>query len=110
MPTCERLARARRGAALLDKKLGRGWRRTIRRRQLNMQSGYMEEAADCGCIVTQLDFALEGDGVGLYSRGCERLGWPETVRYGFDQRTHDEDAWDDLGEAWLVVLREGDRR
>lgn len=95
----ELLRRARRGAAYLDKRLGRGWRRQIRRRRLNMGMG-APGPNGCGCILTQL--------YGSYERGGDELdlnldsGAPG--RLGFYTAKYDD--YEPLTEAWLTVLRE----
>lgn len=98
MSSKEALKRARRGAKLLDKKLGRGWRRKIRRRNLDMSRGSYE-IGECGCVLAQL--------YGSYDEGLEALdiSWGEDERLGFDR--DDEVGYDDLDEAWLQTLREG---
>lgn len=100
-PSKQALIRARRGAKWLDKKLGRGWRRKIRRTDLDMSSGEYTGKGDCGCIVAQL--------YGEFTHGLAELGIEEYVedhRLGLD--IGDEvDDYDDLTEAWLTALREG---
>jgi len=90
--TSTALRKARRGAAFLDAKLGRGWRRKIRRRDLNL-------ASPCNCIIGQLyncDFEGGLRDLGIRSdRSVERFGFEETPLAQYD----------DLTEAWLEVLR-----
>ena len=91
-------AKAKRGAAFLDAKLGRGWRRKIRRRDLAMQVGSYERG-ECGCILAQL--------YGDYFDGARHLGiaWGDDVRsLGFE--SSGDTTYGDLTEAWLEVLRE----
>lgn len=86
-PTRTDLSRARRGAAWLDKKIGRGWRRKIRRRELAMESCQR-------CVLGQL--------YGDYGDGLEALGGEAAdVKLGMDGTTPTE--------AWLEVLREDKR-
>lgn len=96
------LTRARRGAAFLDKKLGRGWRRRIRRRDLDLSAGVYEGPGSCGCVLAQLSF------VGDFKIEAELLGLDDLAieRYGFDIEEDTDDKYDELTEAWRVVLRE----
>jgi hypothetical protein len=95
------LTRARRGAKFLDKKLGTGWRKKIKRRKLDMALGTIDRNG-CGCIVAQL---FPGSG---YVEGLDKLGinpWAERdEKLGFD--TSASESYDELAEAWLQVLRE----
>jgi len=83
------LRAAKRGAKFLDEQLGRGWRRKIRRRQLDL-------AEPCNCVLGQL--------YGDYSDGAYELGlvYSEEVRLGFDS---EEEEYEALTAAWLEVLR-----
>jgi hypothetical protein len=98
------LVRARRGAEFLDGKLGRGWRRKIRRRDLAMEEGLYGGRGTCGCILAQLG--------GDYSSMLEEVGLASDARIealGFDELGVDgdhDDSYDQLTEAWLTVLRE----
>lgn len=91
------ITRARRGAAFLDEVRGRGWRRRIRRRSLDMGVGGAGQP--CGCILQQL--------YGDYDDGAEALGfsgWSARAEaLGFLDRSYD---YEPLTEAWLTVLRE----
>lgn len=94
------LERARRGAAWLDKKLGKSWRRKIRRRKLKMSKGVCPSPGDCGCILAQL--------YGRYEEGANALGMSDpygnrAVALGF----YSHGGYADLDEAWRQVLREG---
>jgi len=98
------LDRARRGAAHLDALLGPGWRRKIRRRRLNMASGWMPawDGDSCGCILAQLSET------GNYNP--LEFGVTAPVRDGFavSMASPDVEAdYEDLTEAWRQVLREG---
>lgn len=99
MTTRTALTKAKRGAAFLDAKLGRGWRRKIRRTDLNMASYRYAGKGDCGCILSQL--------YSRYSDGIAALG----IEFNDDrQRSLGFEASDgadyaDLTEAWLEVLR-----
>lgn len=97
MTTRTALTKARRGAAFLDEKLGRGWRRKIRRRDLDMASFYYSGKGTCGCIVSQLYTA--------YCDGVDALGIDiaQQRRLGFE--VDDREEYEDLTEAWLEVLR-----
>ena len=111
------LTRARRGAAYLDRKLGRAWRRTIRRSRLDMASSTYRVVRPgpglhfgrCGCIMAQLDaHTPERKGIGSYADGVEKLaGFDPTgstaVRLGFFSTTAE---YAELTEAWKTVLRE----
>lgn len=92
--------RVKRGARFLDKQMGRGWRRKIRRRDLNLGSPRYRGPGSCGGILAQL--SAGGD----YESGLRELGIKNKpgadMRYGFD--TEDED-YGDLTEAWLTELR-----
>lgn len=92
--------RVKRGARLLDKKLGPGWRRKIRRRDLNLAASTYEGRGSCGCILAQL--APDGS----YNTGLEILGISyfqrEDRRYGFERE--DED-YTELTAEWLKELR-----
>lgn len=101
---CERcdLQKARYGARTLDQLLGRGWRRKIRRRKLNM-SVPMRRPDGCGCIIAQL---VPGKS---FQDGARELGivagavvWNRLDELGF--------AGDVSTETWLRVLREGDKK
>lgn len=108
MATEKNLARARRGAAWLDKKLGPGWRRKIRCSRLQMSRGWMGHSyGECGCILAQLDAASHDDGSGFYSRAAEKLGIVgerTPVTLGFVVAS--DSIYAELTEAWRVVLRE----
>ena len=81
------MTKAKRGAAFLDEKLGRGWRRKIRRRELNIDS-------PCNCIIGQLyDHNFLKGLVELGIRSDRTL-----MRLGFGGEAG-------LTEAWLEVLR-----
>ena len=100
MTTRSALVKARRGAAFLDAKLGRGWRRKIRRRDLNMAVGISREKGECGCILAQLytyydDGAIEME-IDADFEAQEDLGFVQS----------DDASYDQLTEAWLEVLRE----
>lgn len=110
------LKRARAGAAFLDEKFGRGWRRKIRRRRLNMASGaYRPSRGSCGCILAQLDAQIARDDTdwpdrtGYYSDGVERFKVTAPVKLGFiaDSRVSDDDNYANLTKAWRKVLSEG---
>lgn len=96
-------AAAHRGAVFLDRKLGRGWRRKIRRRELDMSVGRYSGPGDCGCVLAQL--------YGGYARGLEAFGislWGDEdkeERLGF--ASYGEGQWDALTEAWKEELRRG---
>lgn len=101
--TKKALTRARRGAAFLDGKLGRGWRRKIRRRKLDMAE--TDYRTGCGCILAQL--APDGS----YTTGLKSVGLEDKYarharqrQLGFDNDGGDTD-YDDLTDAWLEVLR-----
>jgi hypothetical protein len=109
------LDRAHAGAAFLDKRLGRGWRRKIKRRRLDMENPdyLLDNSASCGCILSQLD-SYDGTRRGVYGHMCDVLGLEpsEERRLGF--LAEEEDDWDgcymsygDLDVAWRTVLREG---
>lgn len=85
-------AAARRGAEYLDAKLGRGWRRKIRRRQLDLSDS-------CNCIVGQLND-------GHYRPYTFGVSWRSESRLGFDVGPSSGDDYEELTEAWLEVLRE----
>jgi hypothetical protein len=96
-------ARAARGAAWLDKKLGRGWRRKIKRSKLEMSVG-RRGPNGCGCIITQL--------YGDYQGGEEPLGFDSggrfAVSHGFllpEGRRMNDGYYTALTEAWLQELR-----
>lgn len=94
------LERARRGAAWLDKMLGPGWRRKIKRRRLDMSIGRYGE---CGCILAQLydDYRKGAVEVGIadpYGRRADALGFFSLTS---------SIPFEDLTEAWRQVLREG---
>jgi hypothetical protein len=113
MATVANLNRARRGAAWLDRHLGRGWRRRILRRRLDMRAGYYRPniKGDCGCILAQLDvsYSSGGDEPGCYLRGLEMVGLHHPsltpARLGFEVVS--DSSYEDLTDAWLEVLREG---
>jgi hypothetical protein len=99
------LARAKRGAAYLDEKLGRGWRRKIATTRLDMERGRCTRSArgSCGCILAQL--APESDyGERTYASGAESVGinpWgDEARRLGF----FTDDSYKPLTDAWREVL------
>jgi hypothetical protein len=110
MPASKNIERARRGAAWLDEKLGRGWRRKIRRRSLRMEQGYMHRG-ECGCILAQLDLARGGNasGNGDFARLAEDLGMTALVSHGFVAHGSADGLtrYDELTEAWREVLRDG---
>lgn len=116
------LSRARRGARYLDGKLGKGWRRRIRRRRLDMGAPVYLGETGCGCVLAQIDAALRtpkgklelvrcglDEGGGWYSSGAGRVGLdPYSERaeaLGFLAR-EDED-YGPLNAAWRKVLAEG---
>jgi hypothetical protein len=107
MSAAKNIERARRGAAWLDEKLGRGWRRKIRRKRLRMETGYMHRG-ECGCILAQLDLARSGDGTGDFTRLAEDLGMTALVSHGFVAHGAADGLtrYDELTEAWREVLRE----
>lgn len=92
------LNKARRGAAFLDGRLGRGWRRKIRRRDLDMASYSYERRGDCGCILAQ----IYGDYVG----GVRTLGITPYNQRRLGLESDNFVDYDDLTEAWREVLRE----
>ena len=98
MTTRTALTKARRGAAFLDAKLGRGWRRKIRRRDLDMQQGIYEGRGECGCILAQLytNYEVGAEDLGITYALAERMGFLQ------DEKAN----WTSLTEAWLEVLRE----
>jgi hypothetical protein len=106
------LERARRGAAFLDEKLGRGWRRRIRRRRLDMACGSFDPdvPSECGCIIAQLSpthhYADVYDlvGVEVFTDEAVQLG----LTLGFDGVgvSYEDAKWALLTEAWREVLRE----
>ena len=99
MTTRTAITKAKRGAAFLDAKLGRGWRRKIRRRDLDMRQGLYRWQGDCGCIIAQLYGSYTDGRLDLGVRGRERaasLGFDRSPRVGYAELT----------EAWLEVLRE----
>ncbi len=88
---------AHRGALFLDKKLGRGWRRKIRRRDLDLAASSYEGPGTCGCVLAQI--------YGDYDEGLAALGIDEgwkDMELGFDSIT---DSYDELTEAWKRELR-----
>lgn len=90
------LTRARRGARALDRILGKGWRRKIRKTRLDMGCGtfYPDSVSSCGCILAQLRPGK------FYLNTARELGLEDKVDdYGF--------AGDVDEETWLKVLREG---
>lgn len=94
------LERARRGAAWLDKMLGPGWRRKIKRRRLDMSIGRFPCSYGCGCILAQL--------FGSYHDGAAEVGLADAygnraVSLGF----YSPKDYEALTEAWRQVLREG---
>ena len=106
------LERARRGAAWLDKKLGPGWRRKIKRRKLDMSGGGFSSGG-CGCIMAQLDKAYGRRARGTYGDGVRNLlgisPWGRRiVALGLDVPLPRNDYdYDELTQAWRQVLREG---
>lgn len=94
---------ARRGAKFLDRKLGRSWRKKIRRSELNMASGSYE-VGSCGCIIAQLYGEYEEgiDALNIYGKFRNRK--PADEWYGFDQDS--ETGYGALTQAWKQVLRE----
>jgi hypothetical protein len=106
MATQKNIERARRGAALLDRMFGRGWRRKIRRRSLRMELGFMRPG-ECGCILAQLDLARTGES-GSFTRFADRFGLGSLASRGFvvDGHREVESEYADLTEAWREVLRE----
>jgi hypothetical protein len=108
------LERARRGAAFLDEKLGRGWRRKIRRSRLSMADGIFDPGVAggwgyCGCIVAQLSPRH------AYNDVYNLLGLDpyndEVIDFGLILDDDDEDIDEEkdyalLTEAWREVLRE----
>ncbi len=107
--------RAARGAALLDKRFGRGWARRVKLRQLDMAAGSYQPGAGCGCILAQLN-SVEVDGRhGSYSRGIEMvfgdeafIGSAEThnrsSHNGFNLYGAESD-WDALDAVWRDEVR-----
>ena len=97
MTTRTALTKAKRGAAFLDAKLGRGWRRKIRRRDLDMQR-YTYFKGECGCILAQLhgDYGTGADTLGISDAECVTLGLEQGPGASYGELT----------EAWLEVLRE----
>lgn len=85
------------GARFLDTQ-ARGWRRRIRRRDLNMAEGSYEGPGTCGCIVAQL--AEDGD----YNTGLSDLGVDDDYALGFMADTDAEFMC--LTNAWRRVLRD----
>ena len=114
------LTRARRGAAYLDRKLGRAWRRRIRRSRLNMGNSCFRVDAGptaflgrCGCIFAQLDASQpHKEGVGYYAEGVEELATFDATgstacRLGFlTSGQKDAPTYAELTEAWKTVLRD----
>ncbi len=98
---------ARRGAKFLDEKLGRGWRRKIKRRRLDMQSGYYNNGArgECGCIVAQLH---PGNTYGGGLRHLD-LDYRDATRLGFQLPDEDYSTkqYEKLTDVWLEELRHG---
>lgn len=99
------LARARRGAKFLDKKLP-GWRKQIRVTRLDLSKGLYDPArrGSCGCILAQIDATRTH--TGNYTGGAKKIGiepWgDDAVRLGF----RDGDDYATLTEAWREILRE----
>lgn len=100
------LARARRGAAFLDKKMGKQWRRRIKRTKLNLDAGRFPSKRvhpGCGCVIAQLDEE------GSYSHGAEALGFraysPQATKLGFLSGEGVPNSV--LTDAWKQVIREG---
>lgn len=89
-------AAVKRGAKLLDERLGRSWRRKIRRRDLDMDSGFYEGPGDCGCILAQLHESWDD---GLLALG---VPYKDADRFGFGGET---DGGTPLRNAWLQELR-----
>lgn len=94
--------RAVAGARFLDQHV-RGWRKRIRRRELNMEVGTYVYGR-CGCVLAQLDEhgdyesmaeILVGD---PYGEAAHRLGFMA-----------EDDEYDALTDAWRKVLRENVR-
>jgi len=90
------LAKAKRGAAFLDEQLRRGWRRKIRRRELDMGSGIYSRG-ECGCVLAQLydDYTVGLEELGINAVEEKRLGFNSSCRARYSELT----------EAWLEVLR-----
>lgn len=108
------LARARRGAAFLDKKMGsKSWRRKIKRSRLDMQAGGFRpwQTGSCGCILAQLDPRSPDDSFmddhGYFAMR-HRLGinGARVVTLGFDVGDRGP-HYEDLDAAWKQVIREG---
>lgn len=101
------LARARRGAALLDAKY-KNWRKKIDLDHLNMARGtYDGRENSCGCILAQVDLAYRPRAsFGSWSRAAERLGLYDGSRsqhiHGF--LADEDDDYELLDEAWKTVL------
>ena len=97
MITRTALTKAKRGAAFLDAKLGRGWRRKVRRRDLNMESGLYAYKGDCGCILAQLYHTYDegAAALGIDNDRAERLGFLDL----------EAESYPELTEAWREVLR-----
>jgi hypothetical protein len=107
------LARARRGAALLDTKY-KTWRQNVNVYRLDQSSGFFDatDLLTCGCVLSQIDAWFAGSGFGRYSHRAHKLfgiNWLEDppVKYGFVVRgdsEEEEEEYKTLTEAWKTVL------
>lgn len=102
--------RAHRGAKFLDEKLGRGWRRRIKRRHLDMRCGiYRPDSGlgDCGCVLAQLSddgsYVDESYRLGINPFGTD--GRSKAQRLGFSANSDADYA--ELTVAWRGELRAG---
>lgn len=91
-------AAVKRGAKLLDAKLGKGWARKVKVTRL--------ELADCQmCVLGQL--------YGDYDTGIDELGDIDGPRHGFDQPDFSEaldfdsyhEVWASLNQLWRDEIR-----
>lgn len=112
----DRQRAVRRGIKLLDKTLGKGWKRYIKRRDLDLSaSRYI--VGRCGCVLAQLDLNHPmGTGTGSYREMAEVLqrlagesvgASPNAERYGFDAAYDNSDDLDyeGLNKTWREELR-----
>jgi len=106
------LNRARRGAKFLDKVYGsrNKWRKKIKLSKLDLTAGsYFPSSGSCGCVLAQLD--ANGGAYGFYNKKADELGMEPygTVakRRGFTlPALFSSSDWDELTQAWKIVLRE----
>lgn len=110
--------RAHAGAVFLDRRLGRGWRRKIRRRRLNVENGFVardpQSVHSRGCVLAQLHLAGAIPGAdapvtgGSYYAAAAALDVAAPVRLGFMAPVGESvTGYERLTEAWLEELRAG---